>query len=276
MKVLYLALAGGSIDHDHHKNSQIDTWALNNNSHARVIWMHGDPNLVIPKLEGNNLFLPIEEKYENLLEKTLLAVRWVIENIDFDFLIRTNTSNYFHHPLVEKHLSRYKPDSPIVAGVAGTWRGTIKGERNRHSFISGAGIYMSKVSVRTLSLMNANDYKGIPDDVAISHWFKLNKTRFRVIPRNNISDFKPIWPTPQTRVKSWNKPILTCNRMYDVHKIYSSEDGKLLRANIKNFKNREISSVQDSQRLNKFLFTFQYKVMMHIIYFRFKKFISKA
>ena len=182
MRVIYLALAGGSVDHDDHKNSQIATWAHNRDSNTRTIWMHGDPTLDAPKIIGNDLYIPIDEHYENLLAKTLIATRWVIENLDFDFLIRTNTSNYFFHSLVEKLLSNYNPNSPIVAGVIASWRGEIKGTRNRYLYISGAGIYLSNFSAKILCRMNSEEYEGIPDDVAIGHWLQMNKIPFYSIP----------------------------------------------------------------------------------------------
>lgn len=276
MRVIYLALAGGSVNHDDHKISQISTWAQNLDSNARIIWMHGDPALEAPKIIGNDLYIPIDEKYENLLAKTLVAIRWVIENLDFDFLIRTNTSNYFYHALVEKHLSNYNSNSPIVAGVIASWRGKIRGARNRYLYISGAGIYMSNYSAKILSRMNSDEYEGIPDDVAIGYWLKINKIRFYSIPRNNISDFKPIWPTPQTRVKSWNKPKLTCERMHNVHAIYTSRNSESLHENIDKFRRNEISTTEKSKKVNQILFNFQYQLLTRLINLKFKKLFKDA
>lgn len=259
MRVLYLALAGGSIDHDQHKISQINTWADNSQSAHRVIWMHGNPSLKEPQLLGNDLFLPIEEKYENLLEKTILAVRWALENLEFDYLIRTNTSNYFYSPLVENYLAQLA--SKQAGGVIASWRGMIKETTKSHEYISGAGIFLSRFSTGVLSKIDFAQYEQIPDDVAIGHWLSQNGIEFRSFPRNNITDFKPLWPTVQTRVKSWIHPEITISRMYEIHEIYSTLDSEL----IKQFENNEVNRARNEKKKRAYLLRFHYAALNLLI-----------
>ncbi len=157
MKVIYLALAGGAPEHDSHKISQMETWASEAESEYRVIWMHGDPTISEPQLRGRDLFLPVQETYENLLEKTLYAIRWIHHNLEFDFLIRTNTSNYFYHPLVLSHLKGYTSNDRVAGGVIAKWRGTISARRKQHTYISGAGIFLSAATTEILSKMNVEE-----------------------------------------------------------------------------------------------------------------------
>jgi hypothetical protein len=239
VKILYLALAGGSPDHDSHQKSQEETWAQNQEPGVRVIWMHGDENLVNPRIDGNNLYLPVQEQYEKLLEKTILAVNWALENIEFDYLIRTNTSNYFYQPLVRKHLSKFLKTENTAGGVIASWRGLIQGVKKNHSYISGAGIYLSRASTQLLRSMNAKEYTGVPDDVAIGHWLSLNGTKFRPIPRNNVTDFKPIWPSPQIRVKSWKHPEVTCDRMFELDRIYKAATADEIFSSVEDFVSHE-------------------------------------
>ena len=261
MKILYLALAGGSPDHDSHQESQEETWARNQEPDVRVIWMHGDENLIEPRIDGNNLYLPVQERYENLLEKTILGVNWALENLEFDYLIRTNTSNYFYQPLARMHLGKFLKSENAAGGVIASWRGSIQGVKKNHRYISGAGIFLSRASTQILSSMNANEYSGVPDDVAIGYWLSLNHTKFRPIPRNNVTDFKPIWPSPQIRVKSWKYPEVTCERMFEVDRIYKSATVDEISSAVEEFVSHEKERCTSEKEKKKYLYTF-YNVLL--------------
>ena len=72
--------------------------------------------------------------------------------------------------------------------------------------------------------MESKEYESVPDDVAIGNFLEKKSVKFFKVPRNNITDFKLIWPSPQTRVKSWNNSDLTVKRMKEIHSIYTKKD----------------------------------------------------
>ena len=62
----------------------------------------GDPNLSSPLVkpgpdgtDGEIVYLPCPDNYENLTQKTLMAVKWAVENKDFDLLLKTNDDVIF-------------------------------------------------------------------------------------------------------------------------------------------------------------------------------------
>ena len=271
MKILYFALAANAFGHELHKASQVKTWANNVNPDSRVIWVYGDPSLAEGKLVGNDLFLPVVEKYENILEKTILGINWALDNLEFDYLIRTNTSNYFYDPLVRKHLQKISNSENTIGGVQAQWKGLIFRKRRFHDYISGAGIYMSRLNVEILARMSSCEYKDIPDDVAIGHFLFANRAKSKSIPRNDVTDFKPLWPMPQIRVKSWDDDEVTAFRMHEIHKIYCAESDVSLKIHLKDFIYKEIIRARiQKPRKAKFL-QWEYKVLERILPLALKK-----
>jgi hypothetical protein len=271
VKILYFALAANAFDHELHKASQVETWAKNINPESRVIWVYGDPSLAGGILVGNDLFLPVAEKYENILEKTILGIKWALDNLEFDYLIRTNTSNYFYDPLVRQHLRKISNSENTIGGVQAQWKGSIFGKRRLHNYISGAGIYMSRLNVGILAHMSSHEYRGIPDDVAIGHFLFSNRAKSKSIPRNDVTDFKPFWPMPQIRVKSWDEGEVTAFRMHEIHRIYWAESDESLKIHLKDFIDKEIIRVRvEKPRMAKFL-QWEYKALKRILPLALKK-----
>jgi hypothetical protein len=92
--------------------------------------------------------------------KTILAFKYVLDNYEFDYLFRTNTSSYLDVPTLLDFLAM-KPRKNMYAGVIGTVFGNTR-------FASGAGILLSRDIVQRIS-DNSDLWKhGLVDDVAIA------------------------------------------------------------------------------------------------------------
>ena len=92
--------------------------------------------------------------------KTTIAFRHVLENYDFDYLFRTNTSSYVDVPKLKNFLEG-KPEKNLYAGVIGKVFGKLK-------FASGAGILLSRDVVERIC-EKENEWKhGLVDDIAIA------------------------------------------------------------------------------------------------------------
>ena len=92
--------------------------------------------------------------------KTILAFKYLLDNYEFDYLFRTNTSSYLDVPNLLDYLEK-KPRKNIYAGVIGTTFGKTR-------FASGAGILLSRDIVQRIS-DNSDLWKhGLVDDVAIA------------------------------------------------------------------------------------------------------------
>lgn len=87
------------------------------------------------KANGANISLPIPELRSLIGLKTLLSFKFLLENDDFDFLVRTNSSSYLDIPLLESASLNW-PRSQFFAGVQGDFYG--------EQFTSGAAYILSR------------------------------------------------------------------------------------------------------------------------------------
>ena len=264
--MIYLALAAKAHGHEDHKFAQIDTWAGNLEQDSRVIWIYGDPNLKQGKLVGDDLFLPVEEKYENILIKSILGVNWVLTNLEFDYLVRTNTSNYFLDHLVRRQLNKMHPNELVFSGVKAKWKGTVKDRKWFHKYISGSGIYMTRKSAEILSSIPLSEYLGVPDDVAIGHFLYSKGAKTHSIKRNNLTDFKPLWLMPQIRVKSWKNDQVTADRMKEVHAIFFAGNSANLKKSLRAFIQHEVRRASIEKPRRKWVLKYQYIVISPTFY----------
>jgi hypothetical protein len=91
--------------------------------------------------------------------KTIQAFQFLLENYDFDFVFRTNSSSYVDGPLLLKHI-RELPSGDVYGGVLGA--------APQGPFASGAGILLSKSLVEKVVAEAASWRHGLIDDVALS------------------------------------------------------------------------------------------------------------
>ena len=114
-----------------------------------------NPNDLVPKLITES-----PEDWSLIGLKTTLAFKYLLDNYDFDYLFRTNTSSYLDVPTLLEYLA-IKPRKNMYAGVIGTAFGNTR-------FASGAGILLSRDIVQRIS-DNSDRWKhGLVDDVAIA------------------------------------------------------------------------------------------------------------
>lgn len=92
--------------------------------------------------------------------KTILAFKYLLENYEFDYIFRTNTSSYLDVSTLLDYLAK-KPRKSMYAGVIGTVFGNTR-------FASGAGILLSRDLVQRISDNSGLWKHGLVDDVAIA------------------------------------------------------------------------------------------------------------
>ena len=115
---------------------------------------------------ANNLYCDSFEGWNELLPNTLSAMKYLRDNIDFDFLIRTNQSTYWDL----SNLNKLLKNLPLNEVYAGSLE---KREYPEVDFISGSGIIFSK-DVVDLLITNQNKIESdFIDDLAIGRF--LNK-----------------------------------------------------------------------------------------------------
>ena len=119
---------------------------------------------------SNNLYCDSFEGWNEMLPNTISAMKYLRENVDFDFLIRTNQSTYWNLNNLNK-LLRKLPLNKVYAGYL------EKREYPNVDFISGSGTIFSK-DVVDLLITNQNNLESeFIDDVSIGRF--LNKLNIR-------------------------------------------------------------------------------------------------
>lgn len=150
MRVLCLILASDTTEE--HKQFQV-LWRTLINKHPDVdcYFYKGNPDLDEPTLlDGNTLWIKIEESYETIYEKTLRAFEYFIPVLDgYDFVYRTNLSTLTSF----NHMLEYCNDLPrrnCCAAVAGgvPYNGNSLDYKN--SFPGGNGFLLTPNLVKRL------------------------------------------------------------------------------------------------------------------------------
>jgi hypothetical protein len=133
-----------------------ETWASERHKDVEVIYYYGDSNEI--KLTDDRLFLDTPEGLMNIGYKTLKMYEYILENYEFDYLFRTNSSSYVNIEKLKEFI-RDKPNEKFYSGTEGKYNGV--------PFASGSGYFLSKDNVEfVLEHRNEWDHTLI-DDVSL-------------------------------------------------------------------------------------------------------------
>jgi hypothetical protein len=114
---------------------------------------------------------------------TLECLGYVLANFEFDYILRTNISSYFHI----ENLKNWLRDKPLKSFYAG-----VVGDHSGIKFASGAGILLSRDSVEYLVSSKQRLNLRLMDDIAISEMLKgYTLTPAPRIDFSSSSDFDP-------------------------------------------------------------------------------------
>jgi hypothetical protein len=217
MKCLYLIIASDNLDHIRDEHSQRKTWAK---AIENVIWLRGGKQEKFDSI-NRTLYVDVDETYENILRKTIEGIRWCFENLEFDFLIRSNVSTYFVPERIEGMLSHESPANSFLGGYMEFINDRTISDLNR-VFVNGAAIFLSRKTVERLVTMNPALWEGKPDDYAISQYLLSKKVEPKWISRGNIGATSILCNRSFYRLKSSENPVMAEIRMYNLHSIFSS------------------------------------------------------
>jgi hypothetical protein len=212
MKVIFLVIASEDPVHERDLATQRETWAKNLPEGFRVVWLRGSNEQQV-ELRDDTLFVPCPELYGNILEKTILGVNLLIEKFDFDILIRTNVSTYFNPERLRAELTKDRYSKRFFGGYIDRTKGGYFGESVSLEYISGTGIFLSRIAAERLSALDYRTYRNIPDDVAISHFLEGMDVRKTRMARNNLGSTHIFVPSYYIRAKSSAASELASVRM---------------------------------------------------------------
>ena len=212
MKIVFVVIASEDSLHEHDLKTQQETWAKNLPEDFQVVWLRGSKRQQVNFCDGT-LYVGCPELYENILQKTILGIRYLTENIDFDILIRTNVSTYFNPERLRVELNKDRYAKSFYGGYIDRTKGGYFGTSGSLDYISGTGIFLSRKAAEKLSRLDYRTYIDVPDDVAISHFLENTAIGRIRMTRNNLGSTHLFFPSYHIRAKSSAVPELASTRM---------------------------------------------------------------
>jgi hypothetical protein len=218
-KVLFLIIASNNPENERDLQAQLATWLAKIPPNYKFLIIRGS-ELSRFDYSSNTLYVPARELYENILLKTSLGIHWVIENMDFDLLIRTNVSTYFAIDQLDKIIDKIDIKEHFFGGYIERCRDPLTLSEISIPFVTGTALVMSKSVASILSKIPVENYIGMPDDVAISQYAKVCNLNVAPLKRNNLSQNHLFLPTYHIRLKTSKNSYLASRRMKDVHNYF--------------------------------------------------------
>jgi hypothetical protein len=170
------------------RNAQLATWVPSLPKTFSTYWVVGQPDIKYSQLTGSILEVPCLDR--DMYKKTILAIEFCMQQIKFDYILRTNTSTYFFPKKLEKVIWRM---NNLAIDFCGFPLGiSLKNFRNDEIYCSGAGIFLSQKASECL-LNNTNYDLERPDDIKISQIMRKHFDPYW-IPRTDLELF-PVWRT---------------------------------------------------------------------------------
>jgi len=134
MKLLILVLASNDDFTMSLVNTIKSTWGQDSNDNIQIMYYYGDKDK--NEIIGDDIFLTCDDSYgAPMIKKTLDALQIVYDNVDFDIMFRTNTSNYIRTKMLYSILKKYEPKDLY----GGTYPNMLD-----YNNLSGQGMIFSK------------------------------------------------------------------------------------------------------------------------------------
>ena len=218
-RVLYVILASDNHTHERDLSMQRKTWLQSIPKKSQFVILRGHEKSEF-RFDGETLYVPIPESYENILAKTIMGFNWILENINFDLLVRTNVSTYYDVSRIGKILHRLQLDSLEFGGFVEFSNFGLKSTSEVEKFITGTGIYLTKPSVLKLANLDVTEFRGVPEDLSISRYLIENHAKMISFPRVNLHSTHILLPGFQTRLKSSEISELASVRFQSLFNFY--------------------------------------------------------
>jgi len=182
-KLLILVLSSNTYPSKRNEKVLKKTWVLNNSKNVQTIFYKAGKKTSFIK---NNLFVESGKQTKDIGAKTIKAFDWALENIEFDYIFRTNSSSYINVKNLLNYLESFDEQNNFL------YNGIVmslpkNNSREAVDFISGAGILLNKQTIKLIienkDQFNNNEW----DDVAIGMLLKKNGVKPTVGKRFDIS-----------------------------------------------------------------------------------------
>jgi len=222
-----MVIASNNPENERDLQAQLSTWLGDLPPNYQFLMLRGS-ELSSFSYSSNTLYVPAQELYENILLKTSLGILWATEKMDFDLLIRTNVSTYFAIEHLDKLIDKIDTTKDFFGGYIERCKDPLSLNQIPIPYVTGTALVMTNSVADILSRIPIENYTGIPDDVAISHYARISNLDITPLKRNNFSQNHLFLPTYHIRLKTSKNSYLAARRMRDVHN-YFIEKRKLIK-----------------------------------------------
>jgi hypothetical protein len=222
-KIVYLAIASDDPIHKKDEQSQKETFVRDLNSDSTIYWLHGS-TYEYTFINDCHMYVNVEEKYTNILQKTITGIQYLTDFVDFDLIIRTNVSTYFEDAKIRRMVENIALDQDFFGGYVESCQDYFGKSQKNFTFVSGTGIFLTKSVAKSLCKLNYQEYIGIPDDVAITHFMKMNNQKITRMRRSNFSYLHILIGTRYVRLKSSVHSNLASQRFRLIYRIRSGRN----------------------------------------------------
>ena len=223
MKIIILIVASNNQEHEADLLCQKNTWVSNCNEKVSVIYLRGWNNDYFYRDE-DTLFVPCKEEYSLILNKTILGVDYILKNLDFDILIRSNVSTYFETHRLVRELNHPKYKQSFFGGYFDKSSQLAFGNRSSFEYVQGAGIFLSKQAAVEICKINSADFSGVFEDLVISNFLDTKGFKKIRIARNNLQSTHLFIPTFYIRTKNSANPKSASRRMCLIHEFFQAKN----------------------------------------------------
>lgn len=173
-KILILVVSSNDKPYKQMVKTSLETWDSFEVDNCETMYYFGTPikddlSVYIPNQNPKFIFDDVDECYENMGRKMLYTFGWVLNNKDFDYIVRINSSCYCDKKQLAKYIETL-PDNNLFAGVE------VEGGATNEKFMWGGTGWVFSKDIIQLIVDNKQHYDhSIMEDVAIGHLMnKLN------------------------------------------------------------------------------------------------------
>ena len=135
------------------RNSKVQKKMFSNNEYTNnVLWYKGGTSEQLSNKDANliesDLYINASDDALGMGDKTIKSFEWMLENTDFEYLFRTNTSSYFSYNNLVRYIEKHFEDKKYV--YAGKIHFTNDSGGNSVDFASGSGYILNRNTVKKI------------------------------------------------------------------------------------------------------------------------------
>ena len=176
-KVLILVLTSSNWPFNVMEECIRNTWGKYKHPNVEIYYNHSSPDLIDTQLDGDVIRAPHIESYHAIGDKTISAFEYCINNNDFDYIFRPNTTSFVNIPRLLNFLdsaptTNYYSGSPIWFNGSGVTKEDR--ENGPAECCSGCGYILSRDLVQlVVDKQNMWQHRLI-DDIALCKFLNDN------------------------------------------------------------------------------------------------------